>query len=189
MAKYGFENIVGGNPGSLQVSGDTSGTSFQTWTVFTQSIEGMWQRKFVFNTSPTIGVGGVVSGAPTVAYSYLDTNCTVTTKREFVDAAYASGFAQNAGISYVSDSTTGGFGLSGMFYTSSIGMLRKIKVATDEEKACKQDFNTIMGRLPNNYDINSTFDTSSTAPGVFFTEVLMPAAEACTDFRVSLVTM
>ena len=87
-----FDGALNSGTSSLQASGDTSATEFAKWTVFTQSIEGMWTRKFVFNTGPTIGAGGVPSGAPTVAYSYLDTNCTVTTKREFINAAYASGF-------------------------------------------------------------------------------------------------
>jgi len=179
------------NPGAgnLQASGDTSATEFTKWTVFTQSIEGMWTRKFVYNTAPTLGTGGVPSGAPTVAYSYLDTNCTVTTKREFVNASYASGFGQNTAIAYVSDSTVGGFGLSGMFYTSALGTLRKRWVATDSESYCTTDFNAVVGKYPNAYANNSNFDTSSSVPGVFFSDIIMPAANICPEFRVSLVTI
>ena len=185
-----FSTRVGGdNTQNLQPSGDTSGTTFTKWTVFTQSIEGMWTRRFVYNTTPTIGGDGVPSGAPTVAYSYLDTNCTVTTKREFVNAAYASGYGQNAGIRYVSDSTVGGFGLSGMFYCSSIGLLRKAWVATDTESYCVTDFNAVVAKFPNAYENNSNFDTSSSVPGIFFSDILMPAANACPEFRVSLVVV
>ena len=179
------------NPGTgnLQASGDTSATEFTKWTVFTQSIEGMWTRKFVFSPTPTIGAGGVPSGAPTVAYSYLGTQCTVTTKREFVNAAYASGFGQNTAIAYVSDSTVGGFGLSGMFYTSAIGTLRKKWVATDKEHHCVRTLNTNVGLSPNAYEPNSNFDTSSTVPGIFFSDIINPAAQVCPEFRVSLVTI
>jgi len=174
---------------NLQTSGDTSATEFTKWTVFTQSIEGMWTRRFVYNTAPTVGGDGVPSGAPTVAYSYLDTNCTVTTKREFVNASYASGFGQNTAIAYVSDSTVGGFGLSGMFYTSALGTLRKKWVATDEEHLCRTDFNMVVGKYPNAYVNNSNFDTSSSVPGVFFSDIIVPAAQQCPEFRVSLVTI
>ena len=184
-----FDGAFNSGTSSLQASGDTSATEFAKWTVFTQSIEGMWTRKFVFNTGPTIGAGGVPSGAPTVAYSYLDTNCTVTTKREFINAAYASGFGQNAAVAYVSDSTVGGFGLSGMFYTSAIGTLRKKWVATDTESYCTTDFNAVVGKYPNAYVNNSNFDTSSSVPGVFFSDIIMPAAKICPEFRVSLVTV
>jgi len=182
-------NLANSGVSSLQVSGDTSATVFTRWTVFTQSIEGMWTRKFVFNANPTIGVGGVPSGGPTVAYSYLDTNCTVTTKREFIDAAYASGFGQNTAIATVSDSLVGGFGLSGIFYTSALGTLRKQWVATDEEHLCRTDFNVVVGKYPNAYDNNSNFDTSSSMPGIFFSDIIIPAAQQCPEFRASLVTI
>ena len=173
---------------NLQASGDTSATEFATWTVFTQSMQGMWMRKYVYNTSPTYSAG-VASGAPTMAYSYLDTNCTVTTRREFVDAAYASGYAQNLGIAYISDSTVGGFGGSGIFYSSSIGITRKEKVATDVESYCTTTFDTDAGEYPGQYLPNQSLDTSATFPGTFFSDVIMPAARHCPELRVSLINV
>ena len=191
MGKVQYTFGTAQNPGAanLDASGDTSATLFTKWTVFTQSIDGMWNRKFVFNPGPTIGVNGVASGAPTMSYSYLDTACTVTTKREFINASYASGFGQNTGLAYVSDSTVGGFGLSGMFYTSALGTLRKQWVSTDEEHYCTKHVNLVVGRVPNAYLNNTSFDNSASLPGIFFTDILMPVSQECPEFRVSLVTI
>jgi len=183
-----FGAIGGDNDQNLQGSGGVSGTGFENWTVFTQSIEGMWTRKYVFNTTPTY-VDGVPSGSPTMSYSYLDVNCTVTTRQELISASYASGFAQNLGLGYKTDSTVGGWGMSGLFFTSALGMTRNLTIAGDEATYCTQNFNTLASRSPGIYVANGNFDTSGNFGGTFFTDVIMPASNQCDDFKVSLVVV
>jgi hypothetical protein len=178
---------VGGGYSTLSASGDTSATTFGTWTVFQQSIDGMWNRQFQYKSTPTVGSAGVVSGAPQIDLTYCDTQVTVTCKQQFVDASYASGFAQNQAITYDSDSSLGGYGLSGIFTTSSVGETRKVKVNTDEEFTHSYTFNTNACLLPGAYNGGGTLDTSGQFNGDFYTNVIIPASQQSPYFKPSLV--
>jgi hypothetical protein len=189
MARRGIDENTrtGGAYANLEASGDTSATTFSTWTVFQQSLEGMWNRQFQYKSSPTVGGAGVASGAPQMDLTYCDTQVTVTCRQQFVDAAYASGYAQNQGISYDSDSSVGGYGLSGIFTTSALGETRKLKVSTDEEFTYSYTFNTNTSVLPGAYDAGGTLDTSGQFNGDFYTNVVIPASQKCPYFKPSLV--
>jgi hypothetical protein len=189
MARRGLDENArtGGGYANLQASGDTSSTTFGTWTVFQQSIDGLWNRNFQYTNNPTVAVDGVVSGAPRIDLTYCDTKVTVTCKQQFVDASYASGFAQNQSITYNSDSTLGGYGLSGIFTTSAIGETRKVKANTDEEFTYSYTFNTNTCTLPGAYDGTGNLDTSAQFNGDFYTNVLIPASQQCPYFKPSLV--
>jgi hypothetical protein len=189
MARRGIDENTrtGGAYANLQASGDTSSTTFGTWTVFQQSIDGAWRRDFQYKPNATVGVGGVVSGAPQMDLNWCDTQVTVTCKQQFVDAAYASGYAQNQSITYDSDSTVGGYGLSGIFTTSTVGETRKVKVNTDEEFTYSYTFNTKTCLLPGAYTATDSLDTSAQFNGDFYTNVLIPASQQCPYFKPSLV--
>mgnify|MGYP006404113127 FL=1 len=77
MARYDASvgTRISNNPTALQTSGDTSSTTFTTWTVFTQTIDGMWKRVFQYGSTPSVAAAGVVSGAPLIDLSYADVNC------------------------------------------------------------------------------------------------------------------
>ena len=125
--------------------------------------------------------------------SYCDTTVTVTCKQQFIDAAYASGYAQNQQIIYNSDSEVGGYGLSGIFTTSALGETRKLKAPTDEEFTYSYTFNTNAGLVPGPYvpgtpgSPQTSFDTSAQFNGDFYTKVLIPASKQCDKFKPSLV--
>lgn len=189
MARYDASvgTRISNNPTALQTSGDTSSTEFTSWTVFTQTIDGMWKRVFQYGSTPSVAAAGVVSGAPLIDLSYVDVNCTVTTKQQFIDASYASGLSQNLNLEYTSDSTIGGYGLSGTFSTTKMGLLRKIKTTTDLEHTCTNTFNVVAGKQPGAYD--TTYDGSGVWKGDFYTNVLIPASQQCTTFIPTLVDM
>ena len=195
MARRGLDENTrtGGAYSSLQTSGDTSSTTFGTWTVFQQSLDGVWRRNFQYKPTPTVGVAGVVSGAPQIDMNWCDTQVTVTCKQQFVDAAYASGFAQNQAITYDSDSSLGGYGLSGIFTTSSVGETRKVKVSTDSEFTYSYTFSVNASLLPGAYyvgvasDPTASLDTSAQFNGDFYTNVIIPASQQCPYFKPSLI--
>ena len=169
----------------LNASGDTSACEFTDWYVHTQVINGMYKRVFVYDSTPTVGVNGVVSGAPTVAYNYLDVNYSVQVAEEKETASYCSGSYQPQQLRIISDSTVGGAGLSGTFTTSAVGyMRRKWNTTTDSEDLCNKNTNAIVGRMPGTYD--TTFDTSATV-GSVIAELLMNAEETCPAFIQNLV--
>jgi len=177
--------IAGDITTNLNASGDTSTCDFADWHTHTQIINGMFTRVFVYNTGAVPGVGGVVSGAPAVSYSYIDCNYTVQVAEEKEKASYCSGLYQTQGLQFFSDSTTGGLGLSGTFTTSGVGYARrKWVVATDEESLCNRTANCTLGKLPGPYD--ATYDTSATI-GSHIAQLLMNCEQSCTTFNQNLV--
>jgi len=170
---------------NLNASGDTSSCDFADWFTHTQVINGMYKRVFVFDPSPTPSTGGVVSGAPAIAYNYIDLNYTVQVAHEKETASYCSGLYQPQQLKIYSDSTTGGLGLSGAFTTSAVGYTRrKWVVGTDTEALCSQNKNYTLGRIPGGY--NDSFDTSATI-GSHVADLLMNCEQACPTFIPSLV--
>jgi len=102
------QTVGGANVSALQASGDTSSTLFGTWMVHSQTIQGMWQRKFVYDSTPTLGAG-VLSACPLISFNYLDVYVTVKVEEQLVEAPYASGYSINHDVDYISDSGTTGF--------------------------------------------------------------------------------
>ena len=147
----------------------------------------MWTRKFVYETVPSLGAAGVASACPQVSFTYLDVYADVKVEEQIVEASYASGYTIPQEVDYKSDSTIGGFGLSGTFFTTQVGLIRKIKALTDKEYNCQQRFNLEANKLPGKYD--TAYDTSASFNGIFLSDILMPAAKTCTNFKTSLVVV
>jgi len=180
-----YAPVASGVVAALNASGDSDACEFSDWHVHTQVLNGMWKRVFVYDSQPVPSNQGVVSGAPLVAYSFLDVNYTVQVTEEKESASYCSGLYQPQQLIYFSDSTTGGMGLSGIFTTSAIGYTRRKWVkATDTAYNCQQTTNTTLAKLPGQY--NPTFDTSGTT-GSHIANLLMNCESACSRFSQSLV--
>ena len=130
------QTVAGTNVSALQASGDTSATLFGEWFVHSQTIQGMWTRKFVYESTPVIGAAGVASACPAISFTYLDVYADVKVEEQIVEASYASGYTIPQEVDYISDSPTGGFGLSGTFYTTQVGLIRKLKAITYVEYNC-----------------------------------------------------
>jgi len=170
---------------NLNASGDTSSCEFADWFTHTQVINAMYKRVFVYDSVPTPAAGGVVSGAPAVAYSYIDCNYTIQVAEEKEKASYCSGLFQPQKLGFFSDSTVGGLGTSGTVTTSAVGyMRRKWVVGTDAESLCNRSNNCVIAKLPGEY--NPTYDTSATM-GSHVAQLLMHCEQACPPFNQNLV--
>ena len=157
--RYPISASTGAGTSNLNVSGDTSTCDFAEWHTHTQVINGMYQRKFVYDSTPVPGVGNVVSACPSLSFTYVDCNYSVQVVEEKEIASYCSGLYQPQLLIHYSDSTTGGLGLSGTFTTSATGYTRRKWVITkDTEANCMQSGNCQIGKLPGAY--NPTYDTS-----------------------------
>lgn len=177
--------IAGSITDTLNASGDTSSCEFADWFTHTQVINGMYKRVFVYETSPTVAVNGVVSGCPQVSYSYVDLNYTVQVAQEKERASYCSGLYIPQKLRIVNDSAVGGLGLSGTFTTSATGyMRRKWILNTDDESMCSMTRNAILGKTPGPYD--SSYDTSNSISS-HISDLLMHCEEACSTFNQNLV--
>ena len=170
---------------NLNSSGDSDTCEFDDWHTHTQVLNAMYKRVYVYDSVPTPGTGGVVSGAPAVSYNYLDVNYTVQVVEEKETASYCSGLYQPQQLDLYSDSSNGGLGQSGTFTTSAVGYTRRKWVkATDEESNCQITTNGIVGRLPGSY--NPTFDTSANV-ATHIADFLMQAETVCPKFNQNLV--
>jgi len=181
--------IAGGGYDQLQTSGDTSSTVFQKWFVHSQVLEGMWIRRWVYKDSPTLG-GGVASACPSVDYTYLDVNITEGVVQEFETASYASGFTQLQDIDYWSgdqagNNASGGWGVSGQFWTNKVGIIRSGATTTDKESRCNTSWNIQAAKMPGDY--TPSLDTSSNFNGQFMSDIVMNAGIWCENFKTGLV--
>ena len=171
--------------GGLNTSGDTSTCVFADWHIHTQVVNGMWKRVFVYDSTPSIGVGGVASGCPAVLYSYVDVNFSIQVTEEKESASYCSGLYQKQALTFFSDSADGGLGMSGVFTTSATGYTRRQWVLnTDEESNCQRTSNVVVGKLPGTY--NATYDTNATI-GSHIAQILMACEDTCVTFNQNLV--
>tara|TARA_R110001583_G_scaffold22132_19_gene83297 strand:- start:936 stop:1502 length:567 start_codon:yes stop_codon:yes gene_type:complete len=169
---------------NLNASGDSSSCEFTDWHIHTQVINGMYQRRYVYEATPTLA-NGVVSGAPAVSYNYIDVNFSVQVAHEKEHASYCSGNAQNQQLKIFGDGAEGGYGQTGTFTTSAIGYLRRTwNTNNDKEALCNQSGNLILNKMPGEY--NATLDTSSTT-GSTVAELLMGCEELCPIFNQNLV--
>lgn len=178
-------NFAPSGSGGFNVSGDASGVA--KYHAHTQTLGGMWVRKWVYDNQPT---GSPASGCPVVLYTYLDVNVQENVTEEFVSQLFVtSGIAQNLhGISYYSNSASGGWGTSGYFWTTGVGYIRKPAEATDTEDTCVQSFNVIAGKQPGAYQ--ESIDTSGNWKGQFLLDVIQNGAKVyCPRFNTGLVDL
>ena len=187
------DNLSGGlqpDVQQLNASGDTSSCVFQDWFVHTQNINGMWTRKWVFDPNPTFAGDGSFSGCPAISFTYVDVNFDVECTDKVQRASYCSGAYSAMEMDYLSDSAaSGGFGLSGNFWTTTLGIKRREALATDPTNYNRStNANVTTSRIPGQYQIGTVLDTSS-AFNSNFMKVLYAAQQSCPTFDVTLVNM
>ena len=181
-------NFAPSGGGGFNLSGPASGVA--KYHAHTQTLGGMWTRKWVYNDVPSTDSDGVTSGCPSVQYTYLDVNVQENVTEEFVNQSFVtSGIVQNLhGISYYSNSASGGWGTSGYFWTTGVGYIRKPAVGTDTEDTCVQSFNVIAGKQPGAYQ--ESLDTSGNWKGQFLLDVIQNGAKVyCPRFNTGLVDL
>jgi len=188
-------NTAGGNVfspggGSLNASSDSSSCEFLDWFVGSQSMGGMWMRKWVFNSNATLGYGGTIpSGCPQISFSYCDVNFWVATDAMVQRASYCSGGASAMDIDYASDETYGGFGVSGTFWTTTQGYMRRKALVTDPKSESRyRNGNTVTSQIPGEYSYGSAFDSSGNFASNF-QRVISSAAALDSNFDPNLVTI
>mgnify|MGYP003653809207 CR=1 FL=1 len=180
---------AGVNPdiNQLNASGDASSCVFQDWFIHTQNIAGMWTRKWVFEPTPSHAGQGAPSGCPAISFSYVDVSFDVETTDMVQRASYCSGAASAMDIDYLSDSTVGGFGLSGNFWTKTQGTLRRAAVAGDPaNNHTLRSGNTTTSRIPGIYTLNGDLDTSSSFNSNFL-KIAYTAQTLCDTFDTTLL--
>jgi hypothetical protein len=169
----------------LNASGDSSACEFGTWHTHVQVLNGMYQRKWVYESAPTLGTANTASAAPIISYNYVDINYTVQVIEDKEYASYCSGLYQPQQLAVYSDSTVGGLGLSGTFTTSAVGYERRAwEEATDTEYNCQQTTNGLLGKQPGAY--NSNYDTSASLAS-HIADLLNQAHTQCDRFNPNLV--
>ena len=179
---------VGSPTTSITVSADSSATAFAKYHTHTQLLNGMWKRVWVYDQAPSQGVGGAASGCPIVLYTYVDVHVNESVIEEFEQVSYASGTYQQAqDIDYYTDSTTNGWGLSGNFWSTKAGIIRKIASTLDTDDTCFTAFNVVAAQQPGSY--NSSTDTSASFNGQFMQSVITEAVKSCPRFITGLVTI
>ena len=166
----------------LNASGDSSGCEFADWHTHVQVLNGMYVRKWVYESMPQ---GNPPSGCPNISYNYIDVNYTVGVVERQEKASYCSGLYQPQQLAVYSDSTVGGLGLSGTFTASAVGYERRHWInATDTESNCQQTTNGVIQKLPGAY--NSNFDTSASLASDI-AELLNQAHTSCDRFNPNIV--
>jgi len=189
MARYSVSGGGAGFPTSrLSTSGDSSEEKFDTYFVHTQTIGGTWERKWVYDPHgggghPHGGAGA--SGPPPVQYTYLLVNFDENVVDKTVIASLSGTTQQAHKIDYYTDSSSGGWGLSGYFYTTQAGVTTKKKTVTDSDDECFKSAFVEAGKQAGDY--NAALDTSASFNGQFFSDVIMKAVEQCPRFNTSLV--
>ena len=183
------KNNAGLNPDveQLNASGDVSSCEFQDWFIHTQNIAGMWTRKWVFDPAPVYAGNGAPSGVPAVSFTYCDVNFDVETTDMVQRASYCSGAASAMDIDYLSDSDTGGFGLSGNFWTKTQGILRRTALANDPVNSHKHgEGNVETSKVSGQYAIGSSYDTSA-GFNANFMKIVYAAQQVCPTFDPTLI--
>jgi len=171
--------VTGTSTTSLQTSAG-SASGLQKYHEHTQLLGGTWRRRWVFN-EPDPGV----SSCPTVAYSYCEVFVDESVVEKFITADFSGTFQQMQDIDYWSDSTSGGWGTSGLFYTTKAGIIRKAYASGDTEDTCVKSFTTNAATQMGPYEAG--FDTSANFNAQFFNDVLTQAVVKCPRFNVNLV--
>jgi len=179
------------NPNTKSVSVAASSTG--NWYVHLQTVDLMYIRRNVFDTN-TSGV----TTSPTVTSNFLDIQATVQTQDEiYENVAFSSiggsGEAfQPHKLQIQSDNVSGGFGVTGVISTSSMGIIRRKAREDargnflDPSGVQTENISMVLDQMPGSY--NSNFDTSGTVNGIV-AQAMGQLAEVCPTFKATLVEL
>lgn len=160
---------------ALSTSGNVSGAEFLDVVIVTQTLQGNWIRRWDYGAEPT-----GVSACPAINNTYCDVQATVTTLKEVRPLGVSGSPQQRQDIDYYSDSVSGGWGVSGAFWTSVAGVTVRKATPTDVSAYCTQTYPAVTNITTGNFD--SSVDTSSNFNGEFLQNVVLPAVRECPEF-------
>ena len=142
--------------GTLQLSGNTSATTYAVWTEKTQNLNGWWERKWTFqhNSQDPSSCGNITG-------SYILYHMQEAVNTQHTTQAYASGLTVLHNLDYFSNSVSGGWGTSGWLYTASAGYTR-VSGAVDTTGVCYKSWDATGMYLPGTYDLNGGSEPGGT---------------------------
>jgi hypothetical protein len=173
-------NPTAGLPGTaLSTSGNVSGNEFIDVVFITQTLNGSWARRWEYGTESS-----GLSACPPIENTYCDIQATVTTVKEIRTIGVSGSVQQRQDVDYYSDSVSGGWGVSGGFWTSVAGITTRKALATDTSAVCTQTFPAVANITQGTYE--GYLDTSANFNGEFLQNVVLPAVRECPEF-VSII--
>jgi hypothetical protein len=170
------------------ISYSTSSLSGEDYISHLQYLNGTWERKWVYNP-----VAAGTSGPPTVAYTYIQLYLSVgvvTTFLEDIELSGSGPYITRQNISYDSDSSSGGFGTSGIFYTTTAGntfTLAPSGTTSAIDDVCLKTYTLKTAIQQGGYD--ESLDTSGSFGPFFMQDVLLQSKNLCRDFQIDLVEL
>ena len=169
-------NPIAGLPGTaLSTSGNVSGNEFIDVVFITQTLNGSWVRKWQYGSEST-----GLSACPPIENTYCDIQATVTTVKEVRTIGVSGSVQQRQDIDYYSDSVSGGWGVSGGFWTSVAGITTRKALPTDTSSVCTVTYPAVANVTQGNYE--QSLDTSGNFNGEFLQNVILPAVRECPEF-------
>jgi hypothetical protein len=169
-------NPTAGLPGTaLSTSGNVSGNEFIDVVFITQTLNGSWVRKWEYGSEPT-----GLSACPPIENTYCDIQATVTTVKEVRTIGVSGSVQQRQDVDYYSDSVSGGWGVSGGFWTSVAGITTRKALPTDTSAVCTVTYPAVANVTQGDYE--QDLDTSGNFNGEFLQNVILPAVRECPEF-------
>lgn len=160
----------------FSTSGDSDANTTAEWRVHIQNIEIMYIRKTQYKS---------LDG--TADFNYLDCNFTIDVSREHIYLNASSGdMLQYQQLDLITDSSTGGMGLSGVIRTRVAGVTRRVVRVGDVESRTRGNSNVIAGRNPGNY--LAEFDVSANTNSTVL-DMVVAAKGAAPGFEINLVDL
>jgi len=100
---------------------------------------------------------------------------------------WANSIQEKQILSFTSDSSLSGYGLSGTFATVVAGLTRDLAKVGNADSNCNRTWNAKAGVQPGEYD--ATIDTYSNLAADFFSNVVLKTPTLCTRFIPDLVVL
>tara|TARA_Y100001938_G_C8015226_1_gene392214 strand:- start:413 stop:1006 length:594 start_codon:yes stop_codon:yes gene_type:complete len=189
ISKADVEKNSNPNTKNLSVAASSTGN----WYVHLQTVDLMYIRRNQFDANTSS-----VTTSPTVTSNYLDVQATVQTQDEiYENVAFSSiggsGEAFQAHqLQIQNDNASGGFGVTGVVSTSSMGIIRRKAREDargnflDPSGICIEHVSMVLDQMPGAY--NSNLDTSGTVNGVV-AQAMGQLSQACPTFKATLVEL
>lgn len=182
------------SPVNPNVGYSVEASSVGDWYVHLQTVDIMYVRRNQYDSTTSS-----VTTTPAITSNWMDMNATVQTQDEiYYDTAFSS-VNSSGGLVFEphvlqlqSNSSSGGFGDSGIVSTSAMGIIRRLArkddrgTILDTTGICTENVSLVMDQMPGAY--NESFDTSSTVNGIL-AQAMGQVAQSCPTFKATLVDL
>lgn len=175
---------------NLQVAGPISGTICGDWTTHTQSLQGTFVREWNYDCDNPSWSDGVFSGCPPILNNCVTiVICANTTTTLEQNVCYSpSSWAAPHEVEYLGTAASGGYGVSGTFFTTQLGLMRKLTQPGDTSGICDVCVSATVNCQPGGI-YNNFFDTSSNVNSDFFTQIIPQITQECPTFNPLIVSL